>query len=677
MKKRVENYTVILLIVVIGALFQHKYINEFPSHIHAWAQSDRYALALGFINNHFDFFHPQTFVKNHQFPDDWKNPSNTSITAVDFPIHDYLVALLMKCSGNHSPIVFRLYILLYGFIGLFFLFKLTRCITSDFYKSVFVVVFSTTSPIFIYYQSGFLPSIPSLSNTIIGLFLYFSYLKSGSRKHFIWAIFFLTLSTLSRTTFAIPLVAVFGTELLRILRRKIAIKHIVLPIVFSFGSILGYYFYNQFLTQKYGSIFLSSLMPPSDINSAISIVKAAIESWGTQYFSTLHYLVFVLLALTLFIIWALKPNALIKSKNWNEQIFLGLLILGNLLFSVVMLPQFRYHDYYFLDTYFLPIVFLLIFMLKKLPLLNKTIPIIGALSITVSLGLFWLFNGINTQKIRRETYPNDRVVDAIANFSGANRFLDSIGIAKDANIIVLTSPAPNLPFILMNRHGFVLMKPTNERIKNIISWPGEFIVFQNEYFGTDIYANYPEVIMEIEKIADNGRISICKKSISKTNNLSNFLRLNDKFLLMRKTLTFDEVLPDDWRNSNISTLQSFSLPNSSLLDSVKEYGLTYSTNTAEWLNTNGALCFINVKIWPEVRHQIEFVVSLSLNNETIYYKPININRLLKSAKAWETIELSYFLPKTTSPNAQLNMYFYNIGKGRIFIDDFNLQVFQQ
>jgi hypothetical protein len=144
MYKKVENYFALLIIFILGFTFHFKYINEFPSNIHAWAQADRYALALGFTKNNLNFFKPQTFILNPQFPYNGKVPMKESITAVDFPIHDYIPAVIMKITGNNSPWIFRLYILLYSFLGLFYLYKLTYLLTNSFYKSIFVLIFTAT-----------------------------------------------------------------------------------------------------------------------------------------------------------------------------------------------------------------------------------------------------------------------------------------------------------------------------------------------------------------------------------------------------------------------------------------------------------------------------------------------------------------------------------------------------
>src|ERR1039457_5368121 len=140
MKNILAKYSVIIILMLTGLVFQWKYLNEFPSHIHAWAQSDRYALALGFNRNEFDFFRPQTYVLNHQFPGGLQFANKSTITAVDFPIHDYMAALLMNLFGATSPWCFRLYILAYSLIGLFFLYKTCDLLLNDKIISILIVI---------------------------------------------------------------------------------------------------------------------------------------------------------------------------------------------------------------------------------------------------------------------------------------------------------------------------------------------------------------------------------------------------------------------------------------------------------------------------------------------------------------------------------------------------------
>ena len=178
-KKHIKLICLLLFIVGVGSVIQYKYLNEFPSHTHAWAQADRYAIANRFLENGFNFFKPETYVLNHQFPDNFKSPSNNSITAVDFPIHDYIVSLIMYITKTYEPFIFRLYMLLWSFLGLFYLGKISQEITKSYFKATLVLIIAMTSPIFCYYQAGFLPTIPTLSCIIIGYFYHLKYLKGN------------------------------------------------------------------------------------------------------------------------------------------------------------------------------------------------------------------------------------------------------------------------------------------------------------------------------------------------------------------------------------------------------------------------------------------------------------------------------------------------------------------
>lgn len=665
---------IILLILALGFIYHSKYINEFPSHIHAWAQSDRYALSFGFLDNGLNFFKPQTFVYNHQFPDKWTVPSENTISAVNFPIHDYIPALLMKISGNTSPWIFRMYILLYSFLGLFFLFKLSYAITKDYIKSAFVVIFAATSPVFVYYQAGFLPTIPSLSNTIIGMYFYDQYLKGNKNKDFWLSLLFLTLAALSRTTFVIPIVAVLAVEFIRFVKKEIDLIPKIIPICISVFSILFYLFYNGYLTKKYGSIFLNHLFPPENLEHARGMIKEVYYNWFFQYFTRLHYLIYIaIIVLSASFILIRKP------KIKNRYIYIGLLsiiyLFGCGVFAFLMLGQFPSHDYYFLDTFFLPSIMFLIFILSFIPIAEKRVLKIITMATLVLISSLLILQPVNSQEERRETGFWDKTEITINNYKNSSAFLDSLGIPSSSKILVIDAVAPNIPFILMQRKGFAVMTTSRENIENALKWDYDYIVVQNEYFISDIYTPYPDVISKLNKIADNGKISVYTYTDNNEQSFLEFLGLNDKIPVLEKFVNFENTPDGLWENYNPTDSYAYSGNSSGHLTPEIGYGLTYKTQDLPALKENSCTLFFSSYFLTDTTLDCEIIVSISSHDQSLYYKSNNLKDIIQNSGEWEKVSLLFQLPKIQNDDYEFAIFIWNTGNCELYYDDFKITIY--
>ena len=511
-KTLLGSLVALLLIVATGLFLQRGYMNEFPTHIHAWAEQDHYALTIGFMNNGFDFFHPETMIYNKQFPGWWKEAYDTTITSVDFPIHEYTVALLMKLLGTTSPWVFRLWTLLWAFLGLFFLYKTANRITGSWMKSALVTAIALTSPVYTYYMNGFLPSIPALSLGIIGLWFYLKYYDSNLRKHFHLSIAFLTLAMLMRTTFAIELIAILCFELLRVFRKETSFLDKLPSVLISAALFVAYFLWNKHLRDLYGTIFLNELLPPEDWQDAKELVADTYTTWRFQYFQRVQYLVFLIIALA-----AIGVSIYQSVKNKKEQVaskkplslwWLPLIeIFGCLLFSVAMMQQLPYHDYYLLDTFFLPVLLLITLTLDVLPT-NK-----GRI---YSQGLCYLFGvacaimvtgGSKSQVERR--YTEDRAVIPYFSYQDSDKLLDSLDVPRDAKILCLYGYAQNGPFIQMGRKGYTMFEDDEELFLTALTWDYDYIVIENNKF-MKYFDTRRELLSRLKKIGGNTKVTVCE-----------------------------------------------------------------------------------------------------------------------------------------------------------------------
>ncbi len=677
MKNKFNNITILLIIVFLGVLFHKNFINEYPSNIHAWAQSDRYALAVGFTKNGLNFFKPETFVLNHQFPNNWEKPANTSITAVDFPMHDYIPAVIMKFLNTNAPWVFRLYVLIYSFIGLFFVFQLAKLLTGDFLKSVFITLFAATSPVFVYYQAGFLPTIPSLSNAFVGIYFYAYYLSTEKNRFFNISILFLTLATLSRTTFAIPLIAILGLEFLRILNQKTHLKPKIIPVVISLFSILAYFFYNNYLTDKYGSIFLNHIMPPSNYRQILDLVVLVKERWLTHYFSLTHY-IFIALLIGLLIINAIRKKIKFNKVSIELLILVSVMLLGCVAFALLMLQQFPAHDYYFLDTFFLPVIVFLIILLSATPEWLKPANNYFKLVLIAVFSIPLIINAGIVQVERHETGHWDRVNATINNFKNAEYYLDSLNIPQNAKMLVIDAYAPNIPLTLMNRKGYVVMRTSRENISKALQWDFDYIVTQNVFFLSDVYPEYPEIITQTDRIWDNGKITVSKlRDSKKKRSLEQYLGLDEKTPVKTEILNFDEAISANWENVSITSDFSHSGQSAGVLTKEMDFGITYKTNNLPEIREKNLLLFFQSHfLLNESVGDVELVVSIHENSENTFYKSLNLRNHLARQGEWEKVNLLIYLPKVESEDYEFGLYIWNTGRTELLMDDFGFKIYQ-
>lgn len=505
------------LIIGLGIFIQLPYMNEFPSFIHAWSQSDRYSIAIGFLNNGFDLFHPETLIYNKQFPHWWTYAYDNTITSVDFPLVEYVVAIIMKITGSTSPWIFQSCTLSLSFLGLFFLYKLSFLITKDGLKSLLVTAVAMTSPVYAYYSNGFIPGIPALTFAIIALYFYVRYLDDKNIRTFILSSIFITISVLIRTSFAVIWIAILCFEFLRIIRKETTFIDKILPVGISFMVFFSYYLWNRHLTAENGTMFLSELMPAENWNDFWQELTNALNNWKLHYFGKIHYNIFLLItafALLYFIFTRIENIRTIKSKSYKSLslwILFMITLLGEMLFTLAMARQFRNHDYYFIDTYFLPLLLLLILILNILPRIDnyKRSFFFGLIAILfISL---MTDNVGEMQKQRRRNYWGPTAVRTIKNYQGSEHFLDSIGISKDAKILTLWAYPQNTPFILMNRKGFAEMYYDKEKLDAGMTFDYDYVVVENELYNKENNGEWQYIFNELKYHSDNGKIMIFER----------------------------------------------------------------------------------------------------------------------------------------------------------------------
>ena len=661
-----------LLIFILSAfcvIFYHNTITLFPAFMHSWTQSDRYALALGFINNGFEFMHPQTF--NWMVKD--------GITRVDFPINEYIIAVLMKILGTTSFVVFRVYTLILSLIGLIYLYLLSKKITKSEIKSWLVVFFVFLSPIYVYYQDGFIPTLPALSFIFIAYYHLFLYMENKAKKHFIISILFFTLAALVRMPFIILMLATsLQLGLAYIKERKISFFEVLISII-GFGLFLLYFLYNLHLYRIYGSIFLDHLMPPKSIDDLTVVLTEMCKHWLFHYFTIWHYFLLLFTVGLYFINFSKKKEKTKIVDTWKLHIIL--LFIGFSIYFIFMARQYYAHDYYFLDSFFTPILLTFIFSLKNITIQSKKQIIIYSVILGSTIGLF-SFSSVKIQTERYSTGPWDRTEITRQNFIGIDKFLEEKGITKDAKILVIDAYTYNVPLILMQRNGYTVLKTSYKEMSTSLFWcKWDYVAIQDNYLVSDVIKNYPLITSLLERIGGTGKVSFYKRSSKmKTKSLKEFLAISPENTLYSSTINFDEPIKDTFHIKgcgHITAENFYSAPNSGFLDSTLEYGATLILKAKELKNNVNLKVLINAAVWSNQKFKdAQIVASVTNPKATVFYQNFFLSDYVKPIEKWQHIEFQFVLPAFQTEDDELKIYLWNPKKILINYDDWEIVIYK-
>ena len=613
---------------------------------------------------------------NHQFPGHKGSPSDEAITAVDFPIHEYVCAWIMKLTGSKSVAVNRLYTLLWSVLGLFYLFKIGNVIIGRKSFSFLLLVFAGTSPIFVYYSAGFLPSIPSLSCAIIAIFYYLTYLDCGEKRTLYFSVLFMTLAVLVRTTYLILFLSLSLFELYRIIRFKLSLRPRIIVLSLALIAIAGYYIYNSYLKWEYGSIFLSSLLPAKNFDQAKVLLKLAYQNWHLEFFTRFHYVLFsIALAVSLFRIFV-KEERLNSLQKSTFQILL-IACIGYSAFLIAMIQQFPYHDYYLLDTFFLPFVLLFGILLSAMKRIKIPDYLLGIVAVGIFIGI--CFEVSQSQLSRYRTDFNSRTEITALNYQGADKFLDSLHISQEAKILVIDAYAPNIPLIRMNRKGYSIITTSEKHLIESLNWNFDWISIQNEFFITDVYTRYPEILNRLEKVADNGKISLCKWSEYDLNQtLEEFLEIDKGKLFLHESIGFEEneIYDPRWSNLQPLSADAYSGNNSFWLKRDATYGITYKAENLINKQAEDLSMLFSAYIKKIDSPNCKVVFELLQSDAPVFRKEVEVNKFVSNKKAWNKFEVFYNIPEINSEHFSILIYLWNPDHAEVLVDDCDLKIFE-
>ena len=318
--------------------FNH--FNERPKGVHQGAQCDRASIALNYYHNGLNLLYPEVH----------ENRCKDGIVSCEFPLSNYLTAVVYKCL-KYDEKYFRILTFLFVSIGMYaLLLLLTLYIkTLAAYLLLFIL---NTSPILLFYASNFIPDASALGLSLAAWYLFFRlyiphpYLPNVKKLGYVlFFILSITLAMASKTTCFIHWMTMMGVYILshfKALKIELTNKKLLLSsLLFALILPIAWQLWARHLGKTHNSEFFI-LHIPLITDKAVyqNAWNVYIGNWPQETFTgPLQYVIGVLLFLPFFI------KKYISNALWYITV---LNTLGCFVFMAIMINQFMYHDYYIL-----------------------------------------------------------------------------------------------------------------------------------------------------------------------------------------------------------------------------------------------------------------------------------------------------------------------------------------
>ncbi|MBK9761554.1 MAG: glycosyltransferase family 39 protein [Flavobacteriales bacterium] len=356
-----------------------------PQSHHLWRQTDCLALAWNYYDTTWNFFEPAI---HNQFADD--NTSGRS--AGEFPILYYLVGMLWRITGP-SEFVYRLIELLLHFAGTLALFVSVRRILRNAFWAFCTALLFYASPVLVYYGIGFLTDVPAFDLALIGWWYVVLYAEGRKRKHWAWAVFFLSLAMLLKVTAGMSLVALasilfWSTLLRRRLDSRWSLfqtsRYEWVVLVTGFVAVYAWYAYAAIYNGMHGAKYtFNDLWPIWDMTE-----ETRMWAWNVGcdiiVFQVFDTSVWMLMGVALA---ALAIN--IRQIHWQLILLNISLLVGTVLYTLFWFHALDNHDYYFIN----PMIALMALLVSFLWWLQQYHPdIFNARWSRVAIFLLLLYN---------------------------------------------------------------------------------------------------------------------------------------------------------------------------------------------------------------------------------------------------------------------------------------------
>ncbi len=493
--KKMFKLIITMLMCWIVFLMPHlNSLNNLPQGMHGWAQSDRYALALNFLNSN-NVIQPKT---NALYTENGK-------VGVEFSGMAFLAAKIATLSNTpkYLPLLFKgLNLLLLSFLITLFL---NNLFPFDLIYSIGNLFIWFASPLLLYYGFNFIPDSLGFGFAICSLGCYYKYHQSNQNNYLLLALMLGGLGGLTKLPVLIyPIAIIVHQFYLAIIAKRMnkqTMVYLALGILVIVCVVLYDYVFLIKANEKLWSvIFMGKPNPILSVNDLVEALSGMFY-WRFEYLNIFQFALLGILLLKSLVGYPTLPRFYLQ--------FGVIISFGLVIYFVGLGKQLIHHDYYFLSSFFPFLVFvgslLIIRITKTYPINYKPLFLIAAVLVT--------FKNFNQAKARQADYYTIRTNTLDNNLqwlrNGESK-LENAGIGANELIFVLYDFAPNTSLVYFNRKGLVFNHEQMSRKEpHIEFWmeklkPNYLIVKKD--WEKDFYRDKPTIANSWIRIPEDGFI---------------------------------------------------------------------------------------------------------------------------------------------------------------------------
>ncbi len=447
-KEHIYSIAFIVAVAAMSVMYDyHTELFERPHGYHNWRQCDGASIALNYYNVSMNFFEPRISLLS----------GNDGKMVSEFPVIYYAAACLYKIFGVHEFFI-RLISVFIFYTGLFCLYKTISLVLTDKFYGLVLSLMMFTSPVIVEYALNFLPDVPALSFSFIGLYCFVNFTHYNNvRMLYLSACCFLFCGLLKVTAligFASLVVVIlvqwryysFKNHKPDWLKNTPQLTAFVLiPLIVTVCWVAYAKYYNAVNSNFY---FTTAIRPIWNVSEARTK-----EIWGQFQFQWLRFTMYRDFMNTIPLL-AAASILFISRKNMAYVLWMVLCLLGSALYVFSFFEQFYIHDYYLACIAFVPLAVLVTFLRRikewSTPLFQSAF---FRFLLIALLGIM-VHHGYRIHELRKADMEMFSKNDDFNLYYYTEQQLLSAGVLPTDKVISMGDYSTCVSLYLMNRRGF-------------------------------------------------------------------------------------------------------------------------------------------------------------------------------------------------------------------------------